>query len=143
MEIFNIGIGEMIVIAIIGLLVFGPERLPEVMRQVAKVTKQVQALSSEFNKALQESLQDIEAPVKETRDIIERNLEEARATITETEQHIKQTESELAGELASILGTDLMETDSPATVETPAVSEPTSTSGEIAADETHDIETAR
>lgn len=113
MEIFNIGVGEMIVIAIIGLLVFGPERLPEVMRQVAKVTKQIQALSSEFNKALQVSLQEIESPANETREIVKRNLEEARATITETEQHIKNTQNdqnELAGELASILGTHLMET---------------------------------
>lgn len=142
MEIFNIGIGEMIVIAIIGLLVFGPERLPEVMRQVAKVAKQAQALSSEFNKALQESLKEIEAPVNETRDIVKRNLEEARATITETEQHIKQTENELAGELASILGTDLMDTP-PAQTTTPEPSEQTPTPDEPSAPETHDHETTR
>lgn len=135
MEIFNIGVGEMIVIAIIGLLVFGPERLPEVMRQVAKVTKQIQALSSEFNKALQESLQEIESPVNETREIVKRNLEEARATITETEQHIKNTENELAGELASILGTDLMET--------PPATSPYETPPPTETPETHDHETTR
>ncbi|GAP63656.1 hypothetical protein ARMA_2079 [Ardenticatena maritima] len=135
MEIFNIGVGEMIVIAIIGLLVFGPERLPEVMRQVAKVTKQIQALSSEFNKALQESLQEIESPVNETREIVKRNLEEARATITETEQHIKNTENELAGELASILGTDLMET--------PPATSPDETPPPTETPETHDHETTR
>ncbi|RME11573.1 MAG: twin-arginine translocase subunit TatB [Ardenticatenia bacterium] len=135
MEIFNIGVGEMIVIAIIGLLVFGPERLPEVMRQVAKVTKQIQALSSEFNKALQESLQEVESPVNETREIVKRNLEEARATITETEQHIKNTENELAGELASILGTDLMET--------PPATSPDETPPPTETPETHDHETTR
>lgn len=45
---FGIGIGELIMIAIVALIVLGPERLPGAFREVAKFVRQVRNLSKEF-----------------------------------------------------------------------------------------------
>ena len=52
---FDIGIGEIIVIAVIGLLVFGPERLPRAAADAAKWLKQLRAMASGAQKELADS----------------------------------------------------------------------------------------
>lgn len=48
MNIFGVGLPEMVVIAAIGLLVFGPKRLPELGKTLGKTIKGLQSASSEF-----------------------------------------------------------------------------------------------
>ena len=48
MNVFGVGLPEMAVIAVIGLLVFGPKKLPELGRSLGKTLKGFQAASSEF-----------------------------------------------------------------------------------------------
>ena len=50
MNIFGIGLPEMAVIAAIGLLVFGPKRLPELGKSLGRTLKGFQSASSEFEK---------------------------------------------------------------------------------------------
>ena len=52
---FDIGIGEIIVIAIIGLLVFGPERLPRAAADAAKWLRQIRSMASGARSELAES----------------------------------------------------------------------------------------
>jgi sec-independent protein translocase protein TatB len=52
---FDIGIGEIIVIAVIGLLVFGPERLPRAAADAAKWLRQIRAMASGARSELAES----------------------------------------------------------------------------------------
>ena len=53
---FGIGMFELIMIAIIALVVMGPERLPAAMREVAKWMKQVRHVSNEFKSQFSEEL---------------------------------------------------------------------------------------
>ena len=52
---FDIGIGEILIVAIIGLLVFGPERLPRAAADAAKWLKQVRSLASGARQDLADS----------------------------------------------------------------------------------------
>jgi sec-independent protein translocase protein TatB len=52
---FDIGIGEIIVVAIIGLLIFGPERLPRAAADAAKWINQLKAMASGARKDLADS----------------------------------------------------------------------------------------
>lgn len=50
MNIFGIGLPEMAVVAAIGLLVFGPKRLPELGKTLGRTLRGFQSASQEFEK---------------------------------------------------------------------------------------------
>lgn len=63
MNIFGIGLPEMAVIAAIGLLVFGPKRLPELGKTLGRTLKGFQSASSEFEKEFRSAITTPEASV--------------------------------------------------------------------------------
>lgn len=75
---FDIGLGEIMVIAVIGLLVFGPERLPRAAADAAKWLRQIRGMASGARKELADSagldLTDAVDTVKDLRDLHPRRL---------------------------------------------------------------------
>ncbi len=67
MEIFNVGLGEMLMIIIIALLVFGPERLPEVVRRIAHFINDVRRVASDVQQTFMEETREIRMPLEELR----------------------------------------------------------------------------
>ncbi|MCA1830516.1 MAG: twin-arginine translocase TatA/TatE family subunit [Actinomycetota bacterium] len=53
----NLGLGEMLLIAIVGLLVFGPDKLPEIMRNVGKVWRGFQLESQKAADMFRDSIE--------------------------------------------------------------------------------------
>lgn len=52
----NFGPMEMLVIAIFGLLVFGPQKLPEIARTVARAVREFKKTTGEFTKEIESEL---------------------------------------------------------------------------------------
>lgn len=52
---FDIGLGEILILAVLGLLVFGPERLPRAAADAARTLRNVRAMASNARKDLSES----------------------------------------------------------------------------------------
>ena len=52
---FDIGLGEIALVAVIGLLVFGPERLPRAAADAARWLKQIRVMASGARKDLADS----------------------------------------------------------------------------------------
>ncbi len=52
---FDIGIGEILILGVVGLLVFGPERLPRAAADAAKWLKQIRAMASGARQDLADS----------------------------------------------------------------------------------------
>ena len=66
MNVFGVGLPEMAVIAVIGLLVFGPKKLPEWGRSLGKTLKGFQAASSEFEQEFRKAVDSVELPAGQT-----------------------------------------------------------------------------
>jgi sec-independent protein translocase protein TatA len=64
MNIFGIGLPEMAVIAAIGLLVFGPKRLPELGKTLGRTLKGFQSASQDFEKEFRSAMTvaEVDAP---------------------------------------------------------------------------------
>ncbi|MEA5422866.1 TatA/E family twin arginine-targeting protein translocase [Synechococcus sp. CCY9202] len=56
MNFFGIGLPELAVIAAIGLLVFGPKRLPELGKTLGRTLKGFQSASQEFEKEFRSAI---------------------------------------------------------------------------------------
>jgi sec-independent protein translocase protein TatB len=54
--VFGIGLPELMVIAIVGVVVFGPDRLPELARQAGRMARQLRNLAQSAQTQLREEL---------------------------------------------------------------------------------------
>lgn len=96
---FDIGFSEMVVIAVVALIVIGPERLPGVARTAGALLGRIQRyfndVKSEVNRELQ--LDDIRKMQQELADKA-RNLERsAQEELAAVEQEIESAQAALAG----------------------------------------------
>ena len=69
---FGIGLPELILLAVVALLVFDPEKLPELARSLAKVIMSFREATQEIRSSLDEEVRRIRAEV-------ERNLSEKKS----------------------------------------------------------------
>jgi sec-independent protein translocase protein TatB len=76
----NLGAGEIVLLAILALVIFGPKRLPEIARQVGRAVAEVRRVSREFEREVRDAAEPF---AKEVRDA-ER---EARRTYALDEDH--------------------------------------------------------
>lgn len=63
MNIFGIGLPEMALITIVALLVFGPKKLPEIGRSLAKTLRSFQDASKEFENEFKKEAASIEKSI--------------------------------------------------------------------------------
>ncbi len=76
---FNFGISEIMIIAVVGLIVIGPERLPKVARTMGhmfgRMQRYVSQVKSDINKEMQlEELKSIQKSMKDAADEIEQSV---------------------------------------------------------------------
>ncbi len=64
---FNIGIGELVFVALLALIILGPERLPPLMRQLGEYAHDLRATLNQFNKQFAEELK----PIQEIRSLVD------------------------------------------------------------------------
>lgn len=57
MNIFGIGLPEIAVIVVLGLLIFGPKQLPQLGKTIGKTIKGLQNASKEFENEISKTLQ--------------------------------------------------------------------------------------
>ncbi|MEL6496806.1 MAG: TatA/E family twin arginine-targeting protein translocase [Cyanobacteria bacterium J06623_7] len=92
MNIFGIGLPEMALITIVALLVFGPKKLPEIGRSVAKTLRSFQDASKEFENEFKKEAANIEKSIS-----MNAKLEAASESPQAEVKESATTESESAG----------------------------------------------
>lgn len=80
---FGIGLAEMAVIAFVAVVVFGPDKLPELAKQAAGIIKQLRNFSNSARDNLRDELgpefADLELRDLDPREIVRKHLQEAMA----------------------------------------------------------------
>ena len=95
---FDVGFWELLVIAVVALLVLGPERLPEVAKQAAFFVRKARQGMYRLRNEMQSELQD--TPFSD--------LQKAKQEMTDFKNDIKQLGNELADSAEQQIGSDEM-----------------------------------
>jgi sec-independent protein translocase protein TatB len=79
--VFGVGLTELAVIVFVAILVFGPDRLPDLARQAAQIVKQVRRMANNARDELRAELgpeyADLELRDLDPREIVKRHIAEA------------------------------------------------------------------
>lgn len=75
---FDLGMQELIVIFIVALLVFGPQRLPELARSLGKGMAEIRKSLRGLKEEIDSEMEEIEKPVKEELKDITKDIPSAR-----------------------------------------------------------------
>jgi len=92
---FGIGFGELVVIAFLAVLVFGPDKLPDLARQAGRVVRQLRAFATSARDELRAELgpeyADLELTDLDPRTIVRKHIAEAMAELDELEDAVTGT----------------------------------------------------
>ncbi|NDJ19223.1 TatA/E family twin arginine-targeting protein translocase [Myxacorys almedinensis] len=66
MNVFGIGLPEMVLIMVVALLVFGPKKLPEIGKSMGKAIRSFQDASKEFESEFKREADQLEKPAPQT-----------------------------------------------------------------------------
>ncbi len=80
---FSISPAELLTIAVIALLIFGPRRLAEMARQAGKVTGELRRTADDLRSGIQSELDEVTKPITDLRSGIQSELDEVTKPITD------------------------------------------------------------
>jgi len=66
--VFSVSPAEILTIAVVALLVFGPKRLPEIARKAGKILSDIRNVANDLKTGLEDEYQDTLEPLKDIRD---------------------------------------------------------------------------
>ncbi|KRA38075.1 MULTISPECIES: sec-independent translocase [unclassified Nocardioides] len=93
---FGIGFGELVVIAVLAVLVFGPDRLPELAQQAGRFVRQLRKFATSARDELRSELgpefADLELSDLDPRAIVRKHIAEAMAELDDLEDAIRSDE---------------------------------------------------
>ena len=61
-NLFGIGFGELLFLAILALIVFGPKRIPEVARTIGRLARQFRQAAGEAEKEVRQLIDEVQPP---------------------------------------------------------------------------------
>ena len=90
---FGLGVTEILVILVVAFLLFGPQQLPEVGRQVGKAVKGLKEATEDVRKSVEPELNLMQAEMKAVEQDLESSMKEAEESIknqAEPDEEVKK-----------------------------------------------------
>ncbi len=76
MDFFGIGFGEVLLIIVVALLIFGPTKIPEISRTIGRVSRNLRKATTDFTSAMEREADEIKQPLKDAAADAKRDLTE-------------------------------------------------------------------
>lgn len=144
MEFLNIGGGELLIIVLLAIILFGPEDILKIMRTIGEYTRKIQQMWAQMSAGLQgefitdelipddvqETIDETQASVSEIKETLEADLNETKAAVEDVKTALEEMSTSVAD------GVDEVPKALEATLNEPT---PRETAPEIAQDSTPDI----
>lgn len=99
---FDIGLPELMIILLLGLVLLGPDRLPGVIRQISGVVRMLRSSYGEAIATFKDQLGDVQEDIDAIRGEISSIQGEVRSTAEDVEKDVKEVESEVKTASADI-----------------------------------------
>jgi len=93
---FGLGVSEILIILVVAFLLFGPQQLPEVGRQVGKAVKGLKEATDDVRKSVEPELNLMQAEMKTVEQDLESSLKEAEESIRSEADSEKEQEAKKA-----------------------------------------------
>ena len=86
---FDINSGELLIIALVALMVFGPQRLPELLKKAGSFIREMRAMGAELQKGLERDLAELKEPVQTLKDDLTKPVTDIKDDLTKPVKDIK------------------------------------------------------
>jgi len=87
--VFDPGLSELILIAIIALVVLGPERLPVVARKLGRFIGGLQKMFIGFQHEVQRHIDSVEQPLHETKEHVETQIDSFKKNLNKATEDLE------------------------------------------------------
>jgi sec-independent protein translocase protein TatA len=98
MEFLNIGGGELLILVLLALILFGPEDIIQIMRTVGKYTTNIRRMWTQMSSGLQGELfadEQLPGEVQETVEQAKASVEEVQASLEEVKSSVESSVGEI------------------------------------------------
>ena len=93
-QVFNLSGTELVFIAVLGLIVLGPEKLPGAMRRAGKIYREIRNITStvqrEVNKVMEEPMRQVKSLVDEPASQLKKSAQDASDIFAGKMPHLEQ-----------------------------------------------------
>ena len=86
---------EILTIAVIALVVFGPGRLPDIARTIGRYLRELKAAVTDLRQGIEEEIGPLRDPIKEIKQDLAKPVSDVRRTLTETADAAKSVERDI------------------------------------------------
>lgn len=90
-RMFDINSGELLIIALVALIVFGPQRLPELLKRAGAFIREMRAMGAELQRGLERDLAELKEPIQEIKDDLTQPVRELKEDLTKPVEDLQES----------------------------------------------------
>jgi sec-independent protein translocase protein TatB len=99
---FDISPMELLTIALVALIVFGPHRLPEISRKVGKYLGEIRRAASDLTSGLEREVRDLQEPFQDLKEDLTKPITAVKESLDETSKGIADPLKEVGDSLKGV-----------------------------------------
>ena len=116
---FDVGFSELVLLALVALIVLGPERLPRVARTLGGLTRKARSSWLNLKRSIEAEInaEEIKAPLKKLQDEVKATVKDVKSSVQDTKSSVQEVTDKAKAEAENlkkaVAGTGPVEHDRP------------------------------